>query len=109
VALRALEPGERVEAGGSVVEAREQVPNGHKPALRKMMAAETVRKFGSPVGGPTAPVSAGGHIHAHNLRTFLSGVEGYRFERIEAQPPEGGAARRNGEREIAIWKRGVTP
>jgi altronate hydrolase len=92
VALRALEPGERVEAGGSVVQVREPVPSGQKMALRDMRTGETVRKFGWPIGALTAPVSAGDHVHAHNLRTLLSGVEGYRFEPIEAQPPEGGAA-----------------
>ncbi|HEY0043796.1 MAG TPA: altronate dehydratase family protein, partial [Allosphingosinicella sp.] len=86
VALRPLEAGERVEAGGVSVEVAEAIPHGHKLALRGMAAGETVRKFGWPIGALTAPVQAGGHVHDHNLATVLAGVEGYGYAPVRAEP-----------------------
>jgi altronate hydrolase len=86
VALRALEAGERLEAGGRAVEVREAVPFGHKVALRAMAGGETVRKFGWPIGRLTAPVRAGDHVHVHNLATLLAGVEGYAYRPAAAEP-----------------------
>ena len=45
-ALRVLEPGDRVEIEGQVVEVREAIPFGHKVALRDLPAGAEVRKFG---------------------------------------------------------------
>jgi altronate hydrolase len=92
VALRALEAGERLEVGGRSIEVREAVENGHKVALRDMAAGATVRKFGWPIGALTAPVRAGEPVHTHNLRTLLSGVEGYRYEPVRAEAPTGAEA-----------------
>jgi altronate hydrolase len=86
VALTALAPGMRIEAGGHLVELREAIPDGHKLALRDMAAGEIVRKFGWPIGILTAAVRAGEHVHSHNLATLLSGVEGYAYERLAPEP-----------------------
>ncbi|HYI38744.1 MAG TPA: altronate dehydratase family protein [Allosphingosinicella sp.] len=86
VAPIALARGDRVDAGGLLVELRDDIPSGHKVALRDMQAGETVRKYGWPIGILTAGVAAGGHVHSHNLSTLLSGVEGYAYERMAAEP-----------------------
>ncbi|MFL6721611.1 MAG: UxaA family hydrolase, partial [Sphingomonas sp.] len=86
VALRALTRGERFEVAGRQIEVREDIPNGHKVALCDMPAGETVRKFGWAIGELTAAVVAGGHVHTHNLRTQLSGVEGYSYAPAATEP-----------------------
>lgn len=86
VALTALASGARADAGGRVIELRDDIPDGHKVALRDMEAGETVRKFGWPIGTLTAGVQAGGHVHTHNLSTRLSGVEGYAWRPLAAEP-----------------------
>ena len=86
VALTALEPGQWIEPGAERLAVSEPVARGHKVALRRLEAGETVRKFGWPIGRMSAPVEAGGHVHVHNLVTGLSGVEGYRFERMSGAP-----------------------
>ena len=86
VALRALAPGERVMAGGRAVTVTEPVPHGHKLALREIDAGAEVRKFGWPVGVATAPIAAGSHVHSHNLRTLLAGVEGYAYAPVRGEP-----------------------
>jgi altronate hydrolase len=86
VALTTLVPGTAAEAAGRTVVVRDEIPNGHKVALRDMAAGEIVRKYGWPIGILTAGVPAGGHVHSHNLSTLLSGVEGYSYERLAAEP-----------------------
>jgi altronate hydrolase len=87
VALRPLAAGEQLDAEGVAVRIAEAIPRGHKLALRDMAAGEMVRKFGWPIGKLQADVTAGGHVHAHNLATLLSGVEGYRYAPVAADPP----------------------
>jgi altronate hydrolase len=91
VALRPVDAGEEIDLGDMIVRAREPIPHGHKLALRTLRAGEKVHKFGWPIGVLTANVAAGGHVHSHNLATSLSGVEGYRYEPIAAQPARAAA------------------
>ena len=86
VALRNLEPGDRLSAGGHQVVVSRSVPSGHKVALRDLDIGEPVRKFGWPIGAATARIAAGEHVHTHNLRTLLSGVEGYDYEPLPEEP-----------------------
>ena len=66
-ALRALEPGQIVEVGGTSVTVRDQIPAGHKVALRGIGAGEPVVKYGSPIGTASAVIVAGAHVHTHNV------------------------------------------
>ena len=80
VALRPLAAGQAVEVEGAAVTLRDDVPQGHKLALRAVAAGEPVRKYGWPIGVAAADIEAGRHVHTHNLRTALSGVDEYRYE-----------------------------
>lgn len=53
-------------AGARIV-ATEQVPAGHKVALRSLAAGDAVRKYGEVIGHATAPIAAGQHVHVDNL------------------------------------------
>jgi altronate hydrolase len=88
VALRVIDVGEEVDVGGAMLRAREPIPHGHKIAIRALAAGERVHKFGWPIGVLTQAVAPGQHVHSHNLTTLLSGVEGYRYEPIAADPIE---------------------
>jgi altronate hydrolase len=93
-ALRPLAAGEVIELDGERVEVREDVPYGHKLALRDLEAGAKVRKFGWPIGAATAAIRAGEHVHSHNLSTLLAGVEGYSYQPWRAEAPEPGPERR---------------
>jgi altronate hydrolase len=82
VALREIGRGELVDSG---VAALEDVPHGHKIALRAIAPGETVRKFGWPIGRATRAIAAGEHVHSHNLETLLHGVEGYDWSTAAAE------------------------
>jgi len=63
VALEALAPGMRI-AG---IDVAEDIPQGHKLALRPIAAGAAVRKFGQAIGLAAGPIDAGRHVHVHNL------------------------------------------
>ena len=47
----------------------QDVPIGHKIALRDLSPDDTVVKYGEDIGRIVEPVSKGGHVHVHNLKT----------------------------------------
>jgi altronate hydrolase len=63
IALVALEAGS--EAQG--VELSENIPAGHKFALRPIAAVESIIKLGHAIGVASARIAAGAHVHDHNL------------------------------------------
>jgi altronate hydrolase len=71
--------GTEVEVEGARVALREDVPAGHKVALRDLAEGEPVCKYGMPIGATTAAVPAGSWVHSHNLRTRLEGTLEYTY------------------------------
>ena len=51
------------------VMARNDIPIGHKVALKDLKKGDTVIKYGEDVGRIVADVKIGEHVHTHNLRT----------------------------------------
>ena len=59
VAVRALSAACQVVVAGERVVVREEVPAGHKIALRDLEPGEPVVKYGFPIGEVTAPIGRG--------------------------------------------------
>ena len=53
----------------TAVTARQDIPMGHKVALRDMAVGDTVIKYGIDMGKVTKPIAAGEHAHVHNIKT----------------------------------------
>jgi (2R)-sulfolactate sulfo-lyase subunit alpha len=51
------------------VEALQDIPIGHKVALKDMSPGDTVWKYGIDMGKVVAPIQAGQHAHVHNIKT----------------------------------------
>jgi (2R)-sulfolactate sulfo-lyase subunit alpha len=51
------------------IDARQDIPIGHKVALKDMAAGDTVIKYGIDMGKVVAPIKAGEHAHVHNIKT----------------------------------------
>jgi (2R)-sulfolactate sulfo-lyase subunit alpha len=51
------------------VRAVQDIPIGHKVALRDMNPGDTVWKYGIDMGKVVAPIKAGEHAHVHNIKT----------------------------------------
>jgi (2R)-sulfolactate sulfo-lyase subunit alpha len=51
------------------VDARQDIPIGHKVALKDMKPGDTVLKYGLDIGKVVAPIKAGEHAHVQNIKT----------------------------------------
>lgn len=51
------------------VQARQDIPIGHKVALKDMAIGDTVWKYGIDMGKVVAPIHTGQHAHVHNIKT----------------------------------------
>jgi (2R)-sulfolactate sulfo-lyase subunit alpha len=47
----------------------QDVPIGHKIALKDLAVGDTVIKYGEDIGKVVAPIAKGDHVHTHNLKT----------------------------------------
>ncbi len=59
---------------------RDDVPAGHKIAVRPIEPGEPVVKYGFPIGAATTAIAPGAWVHTHNLKTCLEGVVDYRYQ-----------------------------
>lgn len=75
VALEPLTAGE-VQQGVTLVQ---DIPAGHKFALRDIATGENVIKYASPIGHATQPIAKGEWVHTHNVKTNLSGLLEYAY------------------------------
>lgn len=81
-------PGDLVEIDGKRFALGEEVPRGHKVALRALAPGEAVVKYGFPIGHVTEAVEAGRWLHSHNMATGLSDTLSYAFEPAAPRPVE---------------------
>ena len=51
------------------VKALNEIPIGHKLALREIPSGATVIKYGHDIGRAVANINAGEHAHVHNIKT----------------------------------------
>lgn len=58
---------------GPVIKALEDIPLGHKIALRDIKAGESVIKYGRVIGIATRDIKMGQHVHTHNLKSIRWG------------------------------------
>jgi len=47
----------------------QDIPIGHKVALKDMAVGDTVIKYGVDIGKVVAPIRKGEHAHVHNIKT----------------------------------------
>ena len=52
-----------------VIDARSDIPIGHKLAIKQLAKDSTVIKYGIDIGRVIAPIAVGEHAHVHNIRT----------------------------------------
>lgn len=84
VALRPIGAGELLTVGELQITTREEIPQGHKFALKEIGAGEPVIKYGFCIGNAKEMVPAGGWVHVHNLKTALGDLLTYQYEPVES-------------------------
>jgi LDH2 family malate/lactate/ureidoglycolate dehydrogenase len=61
---------------------RQEVPFGHKVAVRDIGKGKPVHRYGFPIGIATVDIKQGEHVHSHNMRSMLSPAS-----KQQAKPP----------------------
>ena len=55
--------------GSATVEAKNEVPLGHKLALTDLKEGDTIIKYGHDIGKVVKAIKKGEHVHVHNVKT----------------------------------------
>ena len=79
VAIQPVAKGETLSVGGVTVTALEDIPAGHKIALKNIREEEPVIKYGYQIGAAKHEIRQGEHVHTDNLHTLLSEQAAYTY------------------------------
>ncbi|MCI8950754.1 MAG: altronate dehydratase [Lachnospiraceae bacterium] len=88
VALRPIEKGEKLLVAGEEVAIWEEIPQGHKFALKEIPAGEEVIKYGFRIGYAKEGIQKGQWVHVHNLKTALGDLLTYTYEPVSPKLTE---------------------
>lgn len=82
IAIQDIKKDESVELDGVEYTAQEDIPRGHKMALRDFKDGDVVIKYGNNIGVTSADVPAGSWVHTQNMHTGLSGKIEYSYNPV---------------------------
>ncbi|MCR5155413.1 MAG: altronate dehydratase family protein [Butyrivibrio sp.] len=81
VCLEAAGKGESIElSDGREVFSLDDIPAGHKMAIRDIGEGEDIIKYGYAIGHATQALKAGNWVHTHDVKTNLEGILSYEYE-----------------------------
>src|SRR3569833_623533 len=75
VAVRPVYMGEVLNVDGTEFRVRQEIPAGHKVAIRAVQDEGPVHKYGQIIGFARKPIEAGDHVHVQNLGVKPLGLE----------------------------------
>ena len=61
--------------GAEQIRTRTAVPSGHKVALVNIDVDEPITKYDEPIGRASTPIRQGEHVHDHNVRSTVQGLD----------------------------------
>lgn len=83
VALTPLKAGEETTFDdGLSVKLVQDIPQGHKFALKPIKAGEDIIKYGFRIGHAKEDIAAGAWVHTHNVKTALGELNEYKYEPV---------------------------
>ena len=82
VAITALPAGEKLTVDGKEITLNEDVPAGHKFALKDFAEGENVIKYGYPIGHARKAQKQGDWMNENNIKTNLSGLLEYTYNPV---------------------------
>jgi altronate dehydratase small subunit len=73
-AIKDLEPGTMARVGvledTQTVKIRDEIPYGHKFALKPIANGDDILKYGEVIGRAVVDIAAGAHAHVHNIESL---------------------------------------
>lgn len=75
IARNALLPRTVLKSGSGNITVRRMVPPGHKIAIRDIATGAEILRYGQIIGHASADISAGDHVHTHNVFTHQGELE----------------------------------
>lgn len=79
VALCPIEKGDTVQVGEVCITVNEEIPQGHKLALKRIKKGENIIKYGFPIGHAVKEIEPGTWVHTQNMETNLEGEVEYSY------------------------------
>jgi altronate hydrolase len=79
VAVEAARGGELYRVGDEDIVPTNDIPAGHKIALKEFAPGDSIIKYGAPVGHATKHVRRGDFVNESNIKTSLSGISDYTY------------------------------
>lgn len=79
VAIEPLKQGESIVVDGAVVSIIEDIPAGHKVALKNFVEGENVIKYGYPIGHALKDRPKGSWLNENHIKTNLAGLLEYTY------------------------------
>ena len=84
VAITALPAGEKLTVDGKEIVLNEDVPAGHKFALKDFAEGENAIKYGYPIGHARKAQKQGDWMNENNIKTNLAGLLEYTYNPVNA-------------------------
>ena len=82
VAITDLKADEVIVVGNTKIQLRQDIPAGHKVALRDLAEGENVIKYGYPIGHTKKAIRQGEWINENNIKTNLAGLLEYTYNPV---------------------------
>lgn len=115
VAITALPAGEKLIVDDKEIILNEDIPAGHKFALKDFAEGENVIKYGYPIGHARTARKQGDWMNENNIRTNLAGLLEYTYNPTEVKLdiPHKDLTFKGYRRKTAMWeyatKYGLSP
>ena len=86
IAIDPLKKNELINVNGLNVKILEDIPGGHKIALKNIGGNENILKYGHVIGHAVIDIPAGSWVHSHNIKTNLNEIIEYSYNPVESKP-----------------------
>ena len=83
VAISELKSGETITVDGVSIVLKEDIPAGHKVALKDFSEGEDIIKYGYPIGHARMAVKQGSWMNEKQIQTNLAGLLEYTYNPVE--------------------------
>lgn len=86
IASRDMKKGEKISEADVNVVLQDDIPMGHKIAVKNISSGKNIIRYGQVIGHATQDIAAGQWVHVHNVFTNLSDIIEYEYNPVRKEP-----------------------